>query len=180
MEIEPESVLDFWIAAGPKKWWKKDEQFDADITREFGGLHMQAATGQLDHWVETPEGALALILVLDQFSRNLFRNSPYAFAQDAKCVGFVNSVMEAGLDRKMRPDIGEFCYLPLMHAENISDQERCLSEMERLNKEGNIKAAKEHLDIIKRFGRFPHRNAVLGRETTVEEQAFLEVGGFSG
>lgn len=176
----PQDVLDFWIDAGPKKWWKKDDNFDAEISTRFGARHSQAAQGELDDWATDAGSALALIIILDQFSRNLFRDSPKAFAQDAKCRAIVNKVMESGIDRKMPADIAEFCYLPLMHSEDISDQERCLKEMERTGKEGNIKSAKEHLDIIARFGRFPHRNSVLGRQSTQEEIAFLEGGGFAG
>ena len=179
-EVTSQTVLEFWVQAGPKKWWKKDEGFDAEIARRFGGTHVEAANRLREDWLQTPDATLALIIVLDQFSRNLFRNSPNAFAQDEYCRSIVKSAMEAGTDRLTHEDINEFFYLPLMHSEDISDQKLCLSEMERLGKEGNVKAAKEHLDIIEKFGRFPHRNAVLGRRTTVEEQAFLDAGGFSG
>lgn len=179
-KVTPQSVLDFWVNAGPSRWWKKNQQFDADIARLFGGTHLEAASGLLEDWRETPDTTLALVLVLDQFSRNLFRNDPRAFAQDPYCCSIVKAAMENGTDRQARDDINEFFYLPLMHSEDISDQKLCLTEMERLGKVGNIKAAKEHLDIIEKFGRFPHRNAVLGRKTSAAEQAFLDAGGFAG
>ena len=176
----PHDILEFWMNAGPRKWWKKDPAFDDEIRSQFGSLYEQAYSGELDHWASKPDSALALILLLDQFSRNLNRNSPRAFAQDKKCVALVHDIMAAGLDRQMPKELAEFCYLPLMHSENLEDQKLCLREMERTGKQGNIKAAVEHLEIIERFGRFPHRNEVLGRETTAEEQAFLDGGGFSG
>lgn len=178
--IVASDVTDFWAGAGPKKWWRKDDQFDADIARRFGGIHMEASESLLDHWADTPDGALALILVLDQFSRNLFRNDPRAFARDDACVALTKKLMESGADRQMRSDIGVFCYLPLMHSEYLEDQDLCLREMERLDLPDNIKAAVEHRDIIEKFGRFPHRNEVLGRTSSAAEQAFLDGGGFSG
>jgi uncharacterized protein (DUF924 family) len=176
----PDDVLDFWSNAGPEKWWAKDDGFDAHINEKFETVHALAKTGQLDAWLKTPDDTLALVIVLDQFSRNLFRNDPRAFAQDEQCVAVVRDAMKTGIDRKMRTDIGTFIYLPLMHSENISDQEQCLRQMERLGLENETKYAKIHLDIIEEFGRFPHRNSVLGRTSTPEEQAFLNNGGFSG
>ncbi len=176
----PQDILNFWIDAGPEKWWRKDAKFDAEINSRFGALYEQACAGKLDNWASEPESALALIILLDQFSRNLHRNSPRAFAQDAKCAALVHQLIDAGMDRQMPEKIAEFCYMPLMHSEQLQDQETCLHEMKRTGKQGNIKAAKEHLEIIEKFGRFPHRNPVLGRDTTPEEKAFLDGGGFSG
>ncbi len=176
----PTEILQFWSAAGPEKWWKKDDAFDAEIRERFGETHAAATRGELDHWTDSADGTLALIIVLDQFSRNLFRNDPKAFAQDRACVKIVKNAMNAGLDRQVSDDLVAFFYLPLMHCETLEDQHLCLEQMKRLNIEGNIKAAREHLEIIDKFGRFPHRNTVLGRETSEEEQAFLDGGGFSG
>jgi uncharacterized protein (DUF924 family) len=134
----------------------------------------------LDHWATSATGALALILVLDQFSRNLHRNSPEAFAQDAKCAALTRDQIENGQDQQMPPDVRPFCYMPLMHSEDLQDQILGLEMLEKYGVEGNVKSAIEHRDIIARFGRFPHRNSVLGRQTTDEEQAFLNAGGFSG
>ena len=179
-EPAPQEILDFWLAAGPKKWWKKSDAFDAEIARRFGGIHRRAAVGELDDWAATPDGALALILVLDQFSRNLCRNSPLAFAMDEKCVAIVRAQMKVGNDRKMHPETGHFCYLPLMHSEVLADQELCIEEMTRLDNKPSLRSAIRHRDIIDEFGRFPHRNKVLGRQATAAEQAFLDGGGFAG
>ncbi len=177
---EPHTVTDFWADAGPKKWWTKNDAFDADIRTRFGATLKAAEGGDLDHWQDTPNGTLALILVLDQFTRNLNRNSPDAYANDNKALAVAKAAIQRGDDQRMRNDIMVFTYLPLMHSENIEDQRRCLAHMEATGLEGNIKAAREHLDIIERFSRFPHRNAALGRKTMPEEQAFLDAGGFKG
>ena len=178
---EPQAILDFWGEAGPKRWWKKDEAFDAAIAQRFSATNHAARTGRLDGWRHgPPDHGLALVIVLDQFTRNLNRGSWRAFAADAKSIALVHSLMADGTDRRMRDDIGEFCYLPLMHSETLADQAICVAEMTRLDKAENIKAAVEHHEIIEKFGRFPHRNAVLGRVSTPAEIAFLEDGGFSG
>ena len=178
--VKPDEVMNFWAKAGSEKWWAKNDEFDAQIKQKFDTTHTYANTGRLDDWIETPDTTLAFVIVLDQFSRNMFRNDARAFAQDKQCVAIVRSAIANGFDRKLRSDIGMFIYLPLMHSENISDQEQCLIEMERLKLENEIYHAKLHLNIIKKFGRFPHRNSILGRKTTPEEQAFLEDGGFAG
>jgi len=180
MPVGPEDVLNFWVDAGPKMWWQKDDGFDAEIAQRFGNTHDAAARGELDAWLSKPDAGLALIIVLDQFSRNLFRNDARAFAQDEQCLRMVKSLMSSGHDRKMRHDIGMFCYMPLMHSEDLDDQKECLAQMERLGLKDNVKYAVIHLEIIEKFGRFPHRNAVLGRQTTPDEQKFLDDGGFSG
>ena len=178
--VKPEDVLEFWTDAGPKKWWKKDPQFDAEIARLFGGTHAEASTGLLDDWAKEPNSCLALIIILDQFSRNLFRNDARSFAQDGQCVAVTKDAIANGFDKKMPEAIASFCYLPLMHSEDLADQNLCLDLMEKTGSEENVKSAVEHRDIIAKFGRFPHRNTVLGRETTAEEQAFLDAGGFAG
>lgn len=180
MTVIPEDVLEFWAKAGPEKWWAKDGDFDAAIQKKFGKTHAEATIGNLDEWSKTENGSLALIIVLDQFSRNLYRDSAKAFENDDQCMHVVSRAMGTGQDRRMRDDLAAFCYLPLMHSESLADQDRCISEMVRLGLEEQIKYAIIHRDIIARFGRFPHRNSLLGRRTTSEEQAFLDDGGFSG
>lgn len=176
-----ESILTFWASAGPEKWWKKDLGFDEQIRQQFLAAHNDAVAGAYDHWeTEHPDKALALVLLLDQFSRNLYRDNAKAYASDAKVVAMVQRIIARGDDRKMSSDIAEFIYLPLMHWENLPEQNLCVAEMRRLNNEAGTKAALEHRDIILRFGRFPHRNKVLGRVSTNEEIRFLESGGFSG
>ena len=176
----PDAVVAFWREAGPDKWYRKDESFDRKLRDRFGALHAQAAAGMLDQWAGTPEGALALLILLDQFSRNMFRGSPAAFAHDAKARMIARKALDAGLDRDFDPPLRQFFHLPFMHSEEIADQERCVALCHGLAAAGSLPYARDHERIIRRFGRFPHRNAALGRHTTPAEQAFLDGGGFSG
>lgn len=174
-------IVAFWRDAGQKKWFEKDEAFDRQVAERFEAIHAEAAAGRLSGWAETPEGALALILVLDQFSRNLFRGRPQAFAQDVMAADVAGRSLLAGFDRKVDPSLRLFFYMPFMHSEAIADQERCISLFhEFVGTAAGLTHAHEHARIIRRFGRFPHRNAVLGRHTTPAEQSFLDGGGFAG
>lgn len=177
----PADVVTFWREAGEKKWFEKDEAFDRVMQERFGATHADAAEGRLADWARTPEGALALILLLDQFSRNMYRGQPECFAQDAMARDIAQKALEAGFDRQVEPRLRMFFYMPFMHSEAIADQERCVLLFHELTGtlEG-LKHAHEHAEIIRRFGRFPHRNAILGRHTTPAEQSFLDGGGFSG
>jgi len=176
----PVDVISFWREAGPDMWFTQDEAFDAAIRTRFLPLYEAAARGELSAWEETPDGALALIIVLDQFPRNLFRLSPRAYATDAQALGAAHRALARGFDRSCDKELLQFIYMPLMHSEALPDQERCLARFEALDLPDNLRAAKRHREIIARFGRFPHRNAVLGRVSTAEEQAFLDEGGFKG
>ena len=176
----PADVVAFWRDAGPKKWFLKDEAFDASISQRFSAPHARAARGALDDWAETLDGALALVLLLDQFSRNLYRGSPQAFAQDERARRIARKAIEAGFDRKVDPAFRTFYYLPFTHSEAIADQELCVRLSHQLPDRDSLRWARIHEQIIRRFGRFPHRNKVLGRHTTPAEQAFLDGGGFSG
>ena len=180
MNLQPEDILSFWRDAGPSLWWKKDDEFDAKITANFSEIHARASVGDLDHWAKLPNGALALIIILDQFSRNMFRNDPRAFEQDERCRAIVKEAMNSGVDRQVATDLSTFFYMPLMHSESLEDQKLCVQEMKRLGAKENIPHAIEHMEIIEKFGRFPHRNSVLGRETNSAEQEFLDGGGFAG
>jgi len=173
-------VLAFWKEAGPDKWYSKDDAFDRAIRDNFLATYEAAAAGRLHDWDLTPEGALALVIVLDQFPRNMFRNDPRAFATDPLALAVSKRALISGFDRKVAHDLVPFLYLPFEHSENIADQRRCVDLFAEYGNENNLKYAEIHRDIIERFGRFPHRNAVLGRETTPEEKAFLDEGGFSG
>jgi uncharacterized protein (DUF924 family) len=173
-------VLDFWRAAGADKWFEKDDGFDRAIREGFLATYEAAARGELGDWEKTPDGALALVIVLDQFSRNMFRNDARAFAADPLALAAAGRAIAAGFDRRIDRDLVPFLYMPLMHSENIDDQRRCVELFAAHGDPNNLKFAKIHEDIIARFGRFPHRNKVLGRATTPEEQTFLEQGGFSG
>jgi uncharacterized protein (DUF924 family) len=176
-------VIHFWREAGPERWFAKSDAFDNDIRARFLPLVEQAQAGDLQDWAGTADGALALMLVLDQFSRNLFRGQARAFAGDARARALADTAIAEGFDRQVEPAFRPFFYLPFMHSETLADQERSLELYRTLHSEGgtdNRRFAEEHHDIIARFGRFPHRNAALGRSTTPEEQTFLDGDGFKG
>ncbi len=175
-----ESILAFWRASGPDKWFKKDSAFDDDIRARFLDTYEAAAAGGLADWEATPEGALALVLVLDQFPRNMFRGSARAFAADPLARAVADRALARGFDAALALRDRQFLYLPFEHSEALADQERCCALFRATGDAELAKWAELHADIIRRFGRFPHRNAVLGRATTPEEQAFLDGGGFSG
>jgi uncharacterized protein (DUF924 family) len=176
----PTDIVAFWREAGPEKWFAKDAAFDAEIRRRFLPAHEAAAAGQLDDWQETPEGAYALLILLDQFTRNLFRGSKQAFATDAKALAVARHAIARGFDKSYQPPEQRFLYMPFMHSEALHDQEHCVALCAAADDAEGVKFAEIHRDIIRDFGRFPHRNGVLGRDTTPEEQTFLDDGGFAG
>ncbi len=181
--VRPAEVIAFWREAGPAKWYAKDQAFDADIRVRFEPAHHAAARGELDSWAADWQGALALLILLDQFSRNLFRGSAHQFATDPLARRITRAALAAGLDRHCPEDLRVFCYLPLEHSEELADQDRCVELCQALDTASGSdwsRWARLHRDIIQRFGRFPHRNTALGRKTTDEERAFLDQGGFSG
>ncbi len=179
-DVSPAVILAFWRAAGSDRWYSCDDAFDADLRRRFLGLWQKAAAGELSCWEATDDGALALVIVLDQFPRNMFRGDARAYCSDALALGVASRAIARGADQRVAADLLEFLYLPLMHSEHLADQERCVELFRNTANADNLRYAEDHADIIRRFGRFPHRNAVLGRITTPEEQAFLDGGGFSG
>jgi uncharacterized protein (DUF924 family) len=176
----PAEVLAFWRAAGPDKWFEKDDAFDGEIRDRFLDAYMAAAAGRLAVWEDDPESALALVIVLDQFPRNMFRGDARTYAADPLARAVATRAIAHGFDQRYAPPERGFFYLPFEHSENLSDQERCVALNRAAADEEGVKWAEVHADIIRRFGRFPHRNRVLGRTTTPEEQAFLEAGGFAG
>jgi uncharacterized protein (DUF924 family) len=173
-------VIAFWRAAGARKWFGKDADFDRAITARFLATHEAAVAGQLSDWEATPEGALALLLLLDQFPRNMFRGSARAFATDPLARAVADRAIARGFDEKSPSGERMFFYLPFEHSENLADQERSLALSRRAGGGTADRYAEIHADIIRRFGRFPHRNAILGRASTPQEQAFLDAGGFAG
>jgi uncharacterized protein (DUF924 family) len=175
----PAAIVTFWRAAGPDRWFEKDAALDDEIRRRFLSLHEAAAAGKLTDWEQTAEGALALLILLDQFPRNMFRGEARAFATDPLARAIASRAILNGFDGAF-PDMRSFFYLPFMHSENLADQERALAFYRARNDEDGLKWVTRHADIIRRFGRFPHRNAILGRVTTPEERAFLDGGGFAG
>ncbi|GAB4516965.1 MAG: DUF924 family protein [Amphiplicatus sp.] len=179
-EIEPREVVGFWREAGPKAWFKKDAAFDEQIRRRFEALHHAAARGERAAWEESPEGALALILLLDQFPRNMYRGSAHAFATDGLARRIAGAAIRRGFDQQAAESLRVFFYMPYEHSEDPADQARAVELIEALGDEEYAKYAHLHADVIARFGRFPHRNVCLGRSATPAELAFLEAGGFAG
>lgn len=189
---EAQDILHFWL--GPdlsldeapeaigKRWYAKDAAFDAEIRTRFGDLHARAGRGELDGWAESPEGALALVILLDQFSRNLYRDDGRAFAHDRRALALAEEAIARGADRRVSPMAARFFYMPLMHCEDLARQDACVLVFERQSEGGEATAlrslefAHRHRDQIVRFGRFPHRNEPLGRENTADEEAFLASG----
>jgi uncharacterized protein (DUF924 family) len=171
-----EHVLAFWFAEGREaQWFEGGEAFDRAVAEALGPLYEQAATGALDAWAGGPRGALALIILLDQVPRNLYRGSARAFATDAKARAVCHAALAAGHDAALATEAEKvFLYLPLEHSEDPADQERSVALFERLSDPTFRRYAELHRDVIARFGRFPHRNRALGRETTREEAAFLK------
>ena len=180
MIASPEAVLMFWRAAGPEKWFKKDGAFDDDIRAHFLETYDAAAAGMLSGWELTAEGALALTIVLDQFPRNMFRGDARTYAADPQARTVAERALERGFDQMVPHSDRQFFYLPFEHSEAMADQERCCALFAANGDADLLKWAQLHADIIRRFGRFPHRNGLLGRATTAEEQAFLDGGGFKG
>jgi uncharacterized protein (DUF924 family) len=176
----PNQVLAFWRDAGSDKWFKKDTAFDDAIRQRFLETYEAAAAGALSGWDATPEGALALLIVLDQFPRNIFRGSPRTYAADPVARAVADRALARGFDQQVPVDQRQFFYLPFEHSEALADQDRSCALCRATGDAELVKWAELHADIIRRFGRFPHRNAVLGRTTTPEEQAFLDSGGFAG
>jgi len=160
-------------------WFAKDSDFDRLFRERFLARHDAAARGEFAGWLATPEGALALVLLLDQYPRNAFRDTPRMYATDALAREVADAAIAAGHDRAVENDLAVFFYLPFGHSESQSDQERCVELAARLG-DPNHSRAKHHCDIVRRFGRFPHRNAILGRVTTAEEQQYLDEGGYKG
>ena len=175
----PQSVIEFWKHAGPKRWFAKDDAFDATFRDTFHATHLQAARRELESWLDSAEGTLALLILLDQYPRNAFRGTAHMFATDPLARLYAQRMVDAGLDRQVEPALRAFCYLPFEHSEDPRDQQRSLTLNQQLDA-NTYRWAKEHAQIIERFGRFPHRNAVLARVTTDEERAFLDKGGFAG
>jgi uncharacterized protein (DUF924 family) len=184
MKTEPSDVLEFWFGSGPDyaprdEWFRKDEAFDAQIRARFGTAIEAALAGGLLEWDATPTGRLARIVVLDQFTRNAFRGTPRAFAGDAQALAAAQALVDAGLDQGLHAVWRGFAYLPFEHAESLPMQDRsvqlfaALAEGSASQFGGYLDYAHRHRDVIRRFGRFPHRNAVLGRPSTPDELAYL-------
>jgi len=189
MNPDASTVLEFWFGApgsavhgkARREWFAKDPAFDEEIRRRFLALHASAALGECDRWAATPRELLALVIVLDQFSRNLYRDDPRAFTQDERALSAAKILVDKGWDAQLAPLERQFAYLPFEHAEDLAEQDRCVALMTALEAfdetRGLTEWAEKHRVIVRRFGRFPHRNAVLGRASTPDEEAFLREPG---
>jgi uncharacterized protein (DUF924 family) len=173
-------VVAYWRALGPDRWYEKDAAIDAQIRARFLPLHEAAAKGALSGWEGTAEGAFALLILLDQFPRNMFRGDARAFATDPLARSVAGRAIARGFDAAFANPERRFFYLPFMHSEALSDQERCADLCRLAADPEGARFAELHAGIIRRFGRFPHRNAALGRTTTPQEQAFLDEGRLFG
>ncbi len=178
----PEDVLEFWLdEVGPSGWYEADEKVDAEIRERFFDTWERARKGGLSLWMTYPSGALAYIILTDQFSRNMFRGSAEAFDTDRVALAMAKIAVERDWDLRIDEPARQFFYMPMMHSECISDQERCIRMfMTRMPEEGdaNLVHAQAHRDVIRKFGRFPFRNEALDRRTSEPETAFLEKGGY--
>lgn len=194
--MNPEDVLTFWIGtpdgdpfANEGAWWRKDDAFDAEIRERFGAALEDAAAGTLKVWESEPRSTVALVILMDQFSRNIHRGSPQAFSLDGDALAVARRCIARGADARLRPVERTFLYMPFMHAEDLRAQDEALvrfailveeaPEEQRARIVNNLVFGVKHRRIIERFGRFPHRNAVLGRTSTAEELAFLREPGSS-
>lgn len=187
MTIDAEAVLEFWLGNGSEfraMWWKKDPTLDEALRQRFGEALEAGRAGGLDGWTETPRGTLGLIILLDQFSRNVHRDTPAMYAADAQAAALTRRLVRRDELDGLPPFAQLFGVMPLMHSEDMADQRLCLSLLERLAEvhpvtAGSLDSARKHAAIVERFGRFPHRNAILGRESTTEEVEFLKEPGSS-
>ena len=177
MMTKASEVLDFWRGAGMGKWFNGGAAFDAECRDGFLDAHHAAARREFEHWMDSADGALALVLLLDQIPRNVYRGSGHAFATDGLARRYALQAVEAGLDARMPADLRLFAYLPFEHAEDLADQDRAVALIGALGNAELDRYARAHREVIARFGRFPHRNAALGRTSTPDEQAWLDAGG---
>lgn len=178
--ITPQDVLQFWFSLPQKAYFTKDPALDADMKVRFSDGLAAARAGELDGWCDTLEGALALVILLDQFSRNIHRDTPEMFAGDAKALGIADKLLEDHATQRLPKDQLCWLVLPFMHSEELPDQERCVDLCQKYSLDNQMDYATDHADIIRKFGRFPHRNALLNRDSSAQEQEFLDSGGFAG
>ena len=172
-------VVQFWRDAGPGRWFAKDADFDRTFRDRFLADHESAARGELMHWLSTPDGALALVILLDQYPRNAFRGTRRMYDTDAMARKVASTAFAAGYDRLVSESLQMFFVLPFGHSEDLADQDRSVALARRIDAM-QLARAEHHRDIVRRYGRFPHRKELLGRESTPEEIAYLENGGYQG
>ena len=176
---EARAVVEFWREAGPSLWFAKDDTFDKRFRHRFLAAHEAAARGELAGWARSADSTLALVILLDQFPRNAFRGTARMYATDGHARLVADAAINAGHDQVYDFGLAKFFYLPFAHSEDFADQERSVALVRRLG-EPDLSHAQRHREIVRRFGRFPHRNPILGRTMTPEEQHYLETGGYKG
>lgn len=175
---EAREVLDYWYTAlTPEQWWKRDDAVDEEVRGRFADVYARLAKNVPEHWLSSPLGRLAAVIVLDQFPRNMFRDDPRAYATDHTALEIASETVRAGDDQRLTPEQRSFLYMPFQHSEDGAIQARSVELFRSLGDAEQLDFAQKHKQVIDRFGRFPHRNAVLGRETTLEEEAFLKEPG---
>lgn len=173
-------IAGFWRDAGPARWFASDDAFDATLRHRYLRDHYAAACREYEHWTESAECALALLILLDQLPRNCFRGCAHSYATDGLALHYAERIVEAGLDRQVEAELRLFIYLPYEHSERLADQDRAVELIAALGDAEYRRYAELHRETILRFGRFPHRNAVLGRESTAGELDYLAGGGGFG
>ncbi|MCW8931156.1 MAG: DUF924 domain-containing protein [Gammaproteobacteria bacterium] len=175
MDFTPENILDYWYCERIKKhWFRSTPELDAEIKEKFEGVWESAANGELNHWADTAEGALALVIILDQLPLNMFRNQPKSFQTEQLSVQIARQAIAQKMDSQLPKNQLSFLYMPLMHSENLEDQEFSVQLFERAGLEDNARFARHHKEIVEKFGRFPHRNSILNRQSTQQELDYLD------
>ncbi|PCH55885.1 MAG: hypothetical protein COC15_03900 [Legionellales bacterium] len=170
----PETIIKFWFK-NESRWFKKDAQFDENIRARFQDLWLQAKEGKYAHWQDTPAGILALVIIFDQLPRNMFRGGAQMYATDNNALQLVKAAIINGTDLQLESNKQRFClYMPFMHSEVLADQEKGIVLFQQVDNHHAVSSAEQHRDIVKKFGRFPHRNAILGRTSSAEELEFLK------
>lgn len=174
MNITPQEIIDFWFSDRVKsQWFASTPELDKEVMEKYEAIWEQAASGELDDWGDDPDGCLALVIILDQFPLNMFRGQAKSFKTEDKAVDVARTAVNEGLDQKIEKEKLAFIYMPLMHSEDLTNQDISVKLYKENNLDANIKFAEHHRDIIRKFGRFPHRNGILGRESTAEEIVYL-------
>lgn len=180
--MSPETIIDFWFAESSRYFWfRSTPEMDAQLRDRFIDSWLAAAEGKLISWEESPEGVLALVIILDQFPLNMFRGKPLTYATEAQARNIARAAIDKGFDKDLTNEQNGFLYMPFMHSEDMADQERSIKLFEQSGREESIRFAHHHHDIVQRFGRFPHRNKILGRQSRKEEIEYLtSPEGFQG
>jgi len=178
--LTPRDITSFWLGLEEKSYWQKDDDFDALIKNNYGNVLKQARLGTMDNWCDDAEGVLALTIVLDQFSRNIYRGTPEMFASDEHARTVANYAMRTNIIERFNQEERRWFVIPFMHTETLREQRFCVAMCKHYDLKGTLEHAIAHMEIIKEFGRFPHRNKILGRESSPQELALLKQGGFAG